>query len=153
MRKPALLVALFLAAPVALAADPPKKDDKKEDKTTKVTGTFTVPKEQESFEKLTLEIRLYEYDTRAAGKAADLVEKVEVKNFKHEMGKETVEKFEIGAKGMIKEGKGYYLTVYVLDGETRKSRGDLENDKGLGKVLTNGQPREVKVTARQIKPK
>ena len=144
MRTFTLLVAVF-ALPL-FAADPPKKDDK----TTRVTGTFTVPKEQASFEKLTLEIRLYEYDPKVADKGADLVEKVEVKDFKHEKGKETVEKFEVGAKGMIKDGKAYYLTLYVLDGETRVSRGDLTHDAGLGKVLTGGHPREVKATARQI---
>ncbi len=143
------LLAVLLALPL-FAADPPKKDDKKDDKTTKVTGTFTVPKEQASFEKLTLEVRLYEYDPKVADKGADLVEKVEVKDFKHEKGKETVEKFEVGAKGMLKDGRAYYLTLYVLDGETRVSRGDMDHDKGLGKVLTNGQPREVKATARQI---
>ncbi|MCU0705365.1 MAG: hypothetical protein MUF18_15440 [Fimbriiglobus sp.] len=137
--------ALLLALP-AFAAD----DKKKDDQTTKVTGTFTVPKEQASFEKLVLEIRLYEYDPRIADKAADLIEKVLVKDFKHEKGKETVQKFEVGAKGMLKEGKAYYLTVYVLDGDTRVARGDLEHDAGLGKVLTNGQPREVKAVSRPI---
>lgn len=149
MRGITRLAAFLLLAPVLLSADPPKKDDK----TTKVTGTFTVPKEQMSFDKLTLEIRLYEYDPKVADKGADLVEKVEVKDFKHAMGKETVEKFEIGAKGMMKEGKGYYLLLYVKDGENNVSRGDLDHDKGLGKVLTDGHPREVKAVARQIKGK
>lgn len=149
MRHLSMLALLFLTG-VALADDKKKDDPKKDDKTTKVTGTFTVPKEQMSFDKLTLEIRLYEYDPKVADKAAELVEKVEVKNFKHERGKETVEKFEVGAKGTIKDGKGYFLTMYVLDGDTRVSRGDLGHDTGLGKVLTDGHPREVKATARQI---
>jgi hypothetical protein len=148
MRHLCLLAALALAG--FTPADDKKADPKKDDKTTKVTGTFTVPKEQASFDKLTLEIRLYEYDPKVADKGAELVEKVEVKEFKHEKGKETVEKFEIGAKGKLTDGKGYYLTLYVLDGETRVSRGDMDHDKGLGKVLTDGQPREVKATARQI---
>lgn len=152
MRRFALLAALLLAAPVT-PADPPKKDDKKDDKSTRVTGTFTIPKEQMTFEKLTLVIELFEYDPKTADKPAESVEKLEVKDFKHEMGKETVQKFEVGAKGMLKEGKGYYLTIYVMDGDSRVSRGDLEHDKGLGKVLTNGQPREVKATAFQIKAK
>lgn len=149
MRHAALLV---LVLPLAgWSADPPKKDEpKKEDKTTKVTGTFTVPKEQETFDKKTLELRLYEYDPKLADTAATLIEKVEVKDFKHTMGKETVEKFEIGAKGVLNADKGYYLTLYVLDGDTRVSRGDLSHDAGLGKVLTNGHPREVKATARAV---
>lgn len=148
MRHLTLAVALFTLP--LFAADDKKADPKKEDKTTRVAGTFTVPKEQASFEKLTLEIRLYEYDPKVADKGADLVDKVEVKDFKHEKGKETVEKFEVGAKGMIKDGKAYYLSLYVMDGDTRVSRGDLSHDAGLGKVLTNGHPREVKATARQI---
>jgi hypothetical protein len=148
MRHLCLLAALALAG--LAPADDKKADPKKDDKTTKVTGTFTVPKEQASFDKLTLEIRLYEYDPKVADKGAELVEKVEVKDFKHEKGKETVEKFEIGAKGKLNDGKGYYMTLYVLDGDTRVSRGDMDHDKGLGKVLTDGHPREVKATARQI---
>jgi hypothetical protein len=148
MRHLCLLAAFALTG--LAPADDKKADPKKDDNTTKVTGTFTVPKEQASFEKLTLEIRLYEYDPKVADKGAELVEKVEVKDFKHEKGKETVEKFEVGAKGTIKEGKGYYLTLYVMDGETRVSRGDLSHDAGLGKVLTEKHPREVKATARQI---
>jgi len=149
MRHLSLFALLFLAG-VGFAADKKKDDPQKDDKTTRVTGTLTVPKEQMSFDKLTLEIRLYEYDPKTADKGAELVDKVEVKDFKHAMGKETVEKFEIGAKGVVKDGKGYYLTLYVLDGETRVSRGDMSHDAGLGKVLTNGHPREVKATARQI---
>lgn len=148
MRTLALLAAA-LAIPL-FAADEKKPEPKKDDTSTKVTGTFTVPKEHASFDKLTLEIRLYEYDPRLADKQADLIEKVEVKNFKHEKGKETVEKFEVGAKGTVKDGRAYYLTLYVLDGDTRVSRGDLSHDAGLGKVLTNNHPREVKATARQI---
>ena len=145
-----LTLAVTLLVCPLFAADDKKADSKKDDTTTKVTGTFSVPKDQASFDKLTLEIRLYEYDPKVADKGADLVEKVEVKNFKHEKGKETVEKFEVGAKGTIKDGRAYYLTLYVMDGDTRVSRGDLSHDAGLGKVLTNGHPREVKATARQI---
>ncbi len=138
------LAALLLAGGLATA------DDKKADTSTKVTGTLTVPKDHPSMDKLALEIRLYQYDPKIADKAADLVEKVEVKKFTHEKGKETVEKFEVGAKGAIKDGMAYYLTVYVLDGDTRVSRGELSHDAGLGKVLTGGHPREVKVTAKAI---
>ncbi len=140
-------LALLLVSASVFAADPPKKDD---DKTTKVTGTFVVPKEIDSFDKMTLRIELYEYDPKSADKPASSVDKVEVKDFKHTGGKETVEKFEIGTKGMLKDGKAYYLTVYVMSGDERKNRGDLEHDKGLGKVLTDGQPREVKAVARSV---
>ena len=140
------LLPLLFALPLP-AADPPKKDD---DKSTKVTGTFVVPKEQESFSKLTVRVELFEYDPKAADSRATTVDKVEIKNFQHATGKETVEKFEIGAKGALKEGRAYYLTVYVLDDDRRVSRGDLEHDKGLGKVLTDGHPREVKAVARSV---
>ena len=150
MRRSAVLT-LLLFTPLVFAADPPKKDDpKKDDKSTRVTGTFVVPKEQDSFDKLTLLIQLFEYDPKSADSVAKVVDKIEIKDFKHTMGKETVEKFDLGAKGMVMDGRAYYLTLYVMDGEKRVSRGDLEHDKGLGKVLTDGQPREVKAVARSI---
>lgn len=153
MRRFALLAALLLPAPL-LSADPPKKEEpKKEDTTTKVTGTFSVPKDHPSLTKLVLEVRLYEYDPRIADTPATLIEKVEKKDFSHAAGKETVEAFEVGSKGELKSGKSYYLTVYVMDGDKRVSRGELSHDKGLGKVLTGGHPREVKAVARSLEKK
>lgn len=141
-RRIALSAMLFTAANLL--------GDEKKDGTTKVTGTVTVPKGVEAFDKRTLELRLYEYDPRIADKAADLVELVEKKEFKHAKGTDTVEKFEIGAKGAMKADRRYYLTVFVLDGKTRTHIGELDGKAGLAKVLIDG-PREAKFVVRAVK--
>lgn len=141
-RRLALSAMLFTAANLL--------GDEKKDETTKVTGTVTVPKDVESFDRRTLELRLYEYDPRIADKAADLVELVEKKEFKHAKGMDTAEKFEIGAKGKLKADRRYYLTVFVLDGKTRTHIGELDGKSGLGKVLIDG-PRDAKFVVRAVK--
>ena len=144
-RRLALTTMLFTAANLLA-------DEKKDDANTKVTGTVTVPKAVESFDKRVLELRLYEYDPRIADKGADLVELVEKKDFAHKKGTDTVEKFVIGAKGKLRADRRYYLTVFVLDGNTRTHIGELDHAmKGLGKVLTDGQPRDVKATVRPVR--
>lgn len=127
-------------------------DEKKADTSTKVTGTIAFPKAHPSVTKLLLQIQLYEYDPLLADASATLIDTVKVKDFTHEAGKETVKKFEIGAKGSLKEKRQYYLTVFLLDGDQRVSMGVLDHVKGgLGKVLTDGNPRDVKVTAKSVK--
>ena len=140
-----------LALTLAFVAACGRADDKPDD-STKVTGTITVPKDVKAFSKLVLEVRLYEYDPRIADKAADLVDILIVKDFTHIEGKENVEKIELGAKAKIAAGKSYYVTVFVLDGDTRTHMADLDHAKGnLGKVLTNGAPSEIKGTLRSLK--
>lgn len=141
-RRLALSAMLFTAANLL--------GDEKKDDTTKVTGTVTVPKGVAAFDKRTLELRLYEYDPRLADAPATLVELVEKKDFKHAAGADTVEKFEIGAKGKLKADRKYYLTVFVLDGQTRTHIGERDGKAGLGKVLTDG-PREAKFVVRAVK--
>ncbi len=138
-----LIAMLFTAANLSA-------DDKKDDPNTKVTGTVTVPKELETFEKRVLELRLYEYDPRIADKGADLVELVEKKDFHHTKGTDTVEKFVIGAKGKLRADRKYYVTVFVLDGKTRTHIGELDGKAGLAKVLTDG-PRVTTFVVRAVK--
>lgn len=138
-----LSLSLIVFASNAFAAD---------NESTKVTGTATVPKSVASFEKLTLEVRLYAYDPRIADKPADLVDKLEIKNFKHAMGTDTVEKIELGAKGKLDPNLGYYITTFVLDGKERAFIGDIQHaPDGFAKVLTGGQPREITATVRSLK--
>jgi hypothetical protein len=143
-----------LAAPVTLAfmlTAIATADDKKPDTSTKVTGTVVVPKELASFDGRVLELRLYAYDPRAAGKAADLVEKVEIKDFTHVTGKETKKEFMIGAKGELKEGTKYYVTAFVLKGENRTHLGQADHVKQpLNKVITDGNPREIVIRFKEI---
>lgn len=122
------------------------------DESAKITGTIAAPKALKSFDKLVLEVRLYEYDPRIADKAADLVDKLEVKDFSHVEGKETTETIELGTKAKIKPGMSYYLTVFVLDGKDRTHIGDLAHaPDGFAKVLTNGEPRAIRGTLRPVK--
>lgn len=126
-------------------------DESKKDTSTKVTGTITFPSDHPAANKLKFQILLYEYDPQLADVSATLIEKVEFKDFTHAAGKVTEKKFEIGAKGKLNEQKGYYLASFLLDGDNRVSMGELDNDKGgIGKVLTKGQPREVKITAKPV---
>jgi len=123
-----------------------------DDGSAKITGSIAAPKALKSFDKLVLEVRLYEYDPRIADKAADLVDMLEVKDFSHTEGKETTETIELGAKAKIKPGMSYYITVFVLDGKDRTYIGDLAHaPNGFAKVLTNGEPREIRGTLRSVK--
>ncbi|QJW95569.1 hypothetical protein [Frigoriglobus tundricola] len=140
------------AAPLALvfmltAAAP--ADDPKPDPSTKVTGTVVVPKEVASFDGRVVELRLY---ARVAGRAADLVEKVEIKDFTHVTGKETKKEFTIGAKGERKENTKYYVTAFILKGEERTHLGQADHVKQpLNAVITDNNPRTITIRFKEIK--
>jgi hypothetical protein len=141
----AFAVVLFVVTAFATA------DDKKADNSTKVTGAVIVPKDVTSFDGRVLELRLYAYDPRVAGKAADLVEKVEIKDFTHVTGTETKKEFTIGAKGELKENTKYYVTAFVLKGEDRTHIGQADHVKQpLNKVITDGNPREITIRFKEI---
>jgi hypothetical protein len=126
-------------------------EDKKDDTTTKVKGVVIIPKEVASFEGRVLELRLYTIDKNIADKAADLVEKVEIKDFKHETGKETKKEFTVGAKGELNARNRYYITAFVLDGEKRTHIGQADHVKEpFNKVLTDGNPREVTIRFKEV---
>jgi hypothetical protein len=142
--------AVLLLVPTAFAP----ADDKKADTSTKVTGVAIVPKDVTAFDGRVLELRLYAYDPRVAGKAADLVEKVEIKDFTHVTGKETKKEFTLGAKGELKENTKYYVTAFVLKGEDRTHIGQADHVKQpLNKVITDGNPREITIRFKEIEKK
>ena len=142
-----MLLAFFLLIFTALS----RAEDKKDDKTTKVTGTVIVPKDVPSFDGRVLELRLYTLEKNVADKPADLVEKVEIKDFTHIVGKETKKEFTIGAKGEVKENTRYYITAFVLKGEDRTHLGQADHVKfPLNKVITDGNPREVTIRFKEI---
>lgn len=134
-----------VAARPAIAAD-----DVVEDDTARVTGTLRLPADLDSFAGRRLEIRLYKIHPLLADAPADLVDLVEVKDFGHEKGVETKQAFEIGGKAALESDKSYYLTCFVLDGEARSHIGETP-EKDLCKVLTQGHPREVTLTARAVR--
>lgn len=119
-----------------------------------MTGTVIVPKDLPTFPGRTLELKPFSYDPRVAGKAADLVESVELKNFKHEFEAETKKEFPIGAKGELKANARYYLTAFVLDGKDRTHIGQCDHVKEpFNKVLPDGNPREVTARFKEVAKK
>jgi hypothetical protein len=148
-----MLTRLTAIAGIALALSfaPIRAEDKKPDTSTKVTGVVIVPKDVASFDGRVLELRLYAIEKNIADKAADLVEKVEIKDFTHETGKETKKEFTIGAKGELKPNHRYYITAFVLRGDNRTHIGQADHVKEpFNKVLTDGSPREVTIRFKEI---
>jgi hypothetical protein len=140
----AALLAILPAAALTAADDAP---------TTKVEGTLIIPKDTASFKGRVVEVRLYEYDPRIADKAADLVEKVELKDFAHAQGTETKKEFVVGAKGVLNQMRSYYVTLFVLDDKGQRTHmGEGEHSKNnLCKVLTNGQPAKITMNVKELK--
>jgi RNA polymerase sigma factor (sigma-70 family) len=132
-----------------VAEKPAPAEEKKE--TTRVEGTVVIPKEVASFEGRVLEIRLYKHDPRIADKGADLVEKIEAKDFAHTQGKETKKEFVIGAKNDLEPKLGYYVTLFVLEKDQRTHLGESAPGKGPCMVLTQGNPNKVSLTVREVK--
>lgn len=118
---------------------------------SKVDGTFFIPKEVPSFDNRLVEIRLYKYDPRIADKGADLVEKIEIKDFSHAQGKETKKDFVVGAKGELEPKMGYYVTLFVLQNQQRTHIGECQHSpRDLCKVLTNGEPNRIHLKVREV---
>ncbi|MBM3981452.1 MAG: hypothetical protein FJ304_14430 [Planctomycetes bacterium] len=146
-----MVTRLAALALVALLCTGATADDKKDDKTTKVTGTAIIPKDVASFEGRVLELRLYTIEKNVADKKADLIELVEIKDFTHFEGKETKKAFTIGAKGELKPDHRYYVTAFVLKKDARTHIGQADHvDFPLNKVLTDGNPRDVVIRFKDI---
>ncbi|MFM8271794.1 MAG: hypothetical protein ACKODX_05610 [Gemmata sp.] len=139
----AVLALFAVAVPPVVGAD-----DKG---TTRVTGTVIVPKEVPSFDNRVVELRLYSVDKNIADKGADLVERVELKEFSHTTGKETRTEFAIGAAGKLDPKNRYYITAFVLNKDARTHIGTADHVKEpFNKVLTDGNPREVTIRFKEI---
>lgn len=118
--------------------------------TARVTGTFVVPKRLDSFDSRVVEIQLFNYDPRIADKAADLVDKVEIKNFAHKRGTNTNRDFVIGAQAALAKDRKYYLTLFILKDGHRTHMGEVLG-KSLCTVLTYGEPNDVMLTVRPVR--
>lgn len=141
---------IILVAFAVIVSASARSEDNRD--STKVEGTFVISKVVASFQSRLVEIRLYKHDPRMADRSADLVEKVELKNFSHTIGKETKKDFMIGTKGELDSKMGYYVTFFILDGDKRTHMGKCEHDKkGIGTVLTYGQPRKIAIEVNEIK--
>ena len=65
-------------------------------------------------------------------------------------GKETSVDLKIGT-GTINASRSYYVTAFVLDGTTRTHIGEIDGKSGMNKVLTSGNPRDIKLIFRAVK--
>lgn len=140
------LLVVMLVVSLGLAQEKP------EDTSTKVFGKLVFAKDLATFEGQTVELLLFEYDPRIADKAATQIDKLDLPNFKHTNGTETVKAFSLGEKGKLQPGMNYYLTAFVVAGKNRTHIGKGDHvQEPFNKVLTNGQPREVTIRFRAVK--
>jgi hypothetical protein len=119
--------------------------------TTLVTGKLVVPAAVDTFAERTADLLLYEYDPRLADAPAKQIDHVVIKPFAHTKGTETAQEFKIGATGTLNAGRSYYVTAFVLEGTTRTHIGEVDGKSGLAKVLTGGNPRDIKLVFRAVK--
>ena len=130
-----------------LAADEPADS-------SKLTATLIIPKEVPTFEGLTLQLMLFEYDPFVADAAANKFDEVKVKDFAHTEGTETKKTFVLGEKvngGKIRANRKYYLVTDIVDAAGKRTHyGDCSHRKGLCSVLTGEFPRVVEVKLRRL---
>ena len=118
----------------------------------KVQATVQVPAKLDSFKDQQLELLLYEFDPRIAGKKATQIDKHLNKTFSHATGKDTAVEITLGAKATINPKMRYYITVFVLDaGGKRTHIGEKDGKAGLCLVLTDGNPSKVTTIARPVR--
>ena len=119
-------------------------------KSAKVTVAVVLPEKVGSFEGRTLDVRLYEFDPLLADVGATLIDQVERKSMSHQAGKETKLTLELGEDGQIKPRRSYYVTLFYLDGKQRTHMGEKDGKRGLAKVLTENNPRSLKMIVRPV---
>ncbi len=145
MLRKIVLVGLVLAggSVLALAQGP-----------SKLEVTVKIPADVPSFKGQTLEVLLFEFDPKIADKPASKFDQVVLKDFSHEMGKETVKEVTLGEKakdGKTNAARSYYATVFVLRNGARTHIGEQDGKKGiLCRVLTDGQPSKVNMVVRPV---
>lgn len=139
------LVAIALASTTALAAD-----DEVDDASARVTGAVVVPAELAGFAGRTLELQLFKIHPLLADAPAELVDTVVIGDFGHVKGEVSRKSFEIGRAARVDPELKYYLTCFILDGQTRTHIGETP-EKELCKVLTQGHPRVAEFTVRPVR--
>jgi hypothetical protein len=151
--KPTVLLLALLALPVlAPAAAAPPTATLPARATTRVEGTFVVPKDLPAFAGRVAEIRLYQTDPRVADRPATLVEMLTVPDVGHVADSETSRPFVIGASGTLDPTATYYVTLFLLVEGKRTHIGEGDHSKNnLCKVLTAGQPSSIVMRLREVK--
>lgn len=145
-----VMISLSLMVSVVIVSTATSQEGKEDKDTAKVTGSFVLAKELESFDGRVAEIRLYKIHPQLADAPADLVEKVELKDFAHTKGTETKKEFVIGAKAKLENDKKYYVTLFILKGDQRTHMGEVPG-KFLCTVLTNGEPNKVTMKVKAVR--
>lgn len=128
----------------------PAAEEQAAQDTAKVTGTFVVPKDVASFDRRVVEIHLFKIHPLLADKAAEVVEKLEIKDFSHTKGTETKKEFVVGAKAQLEKDMKYYLTLFFLKDGQRTHMGQVPG-KFLCTVLTQGEPCSVTLQVRPVR--
>ncbi|GGO66026.1 MliC family protein [Bowmanella pacifica] len=109
-----------------------------------VVGEFVIPKSVGSFDGRRLELVLFKYDPRIADKAAQRVDSLVIEDFSHVQEFVTQQDFVLGQNIKLDPQQGYYLTLFVLDGQRRTHMGMCQHSPdNLCKVLTQGGPLQV----------
>ncbi|PQO40211.1 hypothetical protein [Blastopirellula marina] len=116
-----------------------------------VSGLLVIPASVGSFAGETLEIKLWEFDPFLADASARLADEYVAKDFGHAEGEATELKFNVGGELKPREDRGYYITVFILKDGQRTHMGELDGKRGLCKVLTKGNPSEVKMIVRDVR--
>lgn len=116
-----------------------------------VHGTITIPAASTIEPGEKIELKLFEFDPLLADVSAKLVDEKMVDEIPHETGKDTEIPFAIGGDYEVQKGRRYYITVFVLQGETRTHIGEIDSKRGLNVVLQNGDRSPVQVIMRQLK--
>lgn len=105
-----------------------------------LTGAVQVRATEMSFENVTAWVRLWEYDPFLADVAADLSDDVKLANLKHQSGRATTIRFEVGDKARINPERHYYVTVFLYrDGKVGDNASRVYFLDGFNKVKLPGK--------------
>ena len=119
-------------------------------KVTEATGTVVIPADLASFDKRTLEVKLWQYDPFLADVSADLFDELIVKDYSHKTGTASKIKIKLGKPNTVREDRAYYLTVFIMQNGKRTHMGEKDGKRGLCKVLNRGNPNSVEMIVREV---
>ncbi|MCE9552004.1 MAG: hypothetical protein K8T91_01315 [Planctomycetes bacterium] len=144
---PIAFVALLITASWASAAEQKERAAH----SARVDGTFTIPADHAAIDGMSLTLILYDPDPTLADAPADKLDELNLANVSHQPGKATVINFTLGKDKTIRPDHRYYLSArgyrdgkYVYYGNPAHG--------GIGRVLTEGNPIEVKFTGQRMQP-
>lgn len=150
MLRPLVVIALALLVAGFAPGFTHAKDAERPADSAEVTGTFTIPADHAAIEGMTLTVILFEYDPRLADAGANKLDEVKIADVSHKKGEATVVEFTAGKGKKTRADRGYYLSVRGYRGGDYVYYGK-PGQGGMGRVLTEGHPSEVKYTGKRMK--